>query len=85
MNELETIAGKVETKKDFTLFIAALIKDLRENGENWENKNLGNYLEAIQSWVEDMDGYYKNNNLEQPHNISWKVFCDILFAAKMYE
>ena len=85
MNELELIAKKVQSKEDFLLFISTLIKDLNENGNSWENNILNNYLEAIQSWVEDMEGYYKNNNLEQPNNISWKVFSDILIAAKMYE
>jgi hypothetical protein len=36
-------------------------------------------------WVEDMDGYYKNNNIQTPENISWNFFANVLYAAKIYE
>jgi hypothetical protein len=42
-------------------------------------------LEGIAIWTEDMDGYYHNNNKPIPENIEWKVFANILIAAKMYE
>lgn len=32
-----------------------------------------------------MEGYYLNNNLPMPESINWKIFADILIAAKMYE
>jgi hypothetical protein len=41
-------------------------------------------LEGIAIWTEDMDGYYHNNK-PIPENIEWKVFANILIAAKMYE
>jgi hypothetical protein len=66
-------------------FIGALITDLNENSNEWENKTLANYLEGMQSWTEDMEGYYLNNNLEVPQDVNWKVFTDILMAARVYE
>jgi hypothetical protein len=62
-----------------------LITDLNENSNEWENKTLANYLEGMQSWTEDMEGYYLNNNLEVPQDVNWKVFTDILMAARVYE
>jgi hypothetical protein len=32
-----------------------------------------------------MEGYYQNNKMPIPENINWKVFANILVAAKMYE
>ena len=44
-----------------------------------------NHLEAIESWTDDMEGYYENTNQPIPQNINWKIFADILMAATMYE
>jgi len=66
MKNLEDIVENVESKDDFILFVRRLIQDLRKNSEVWENKNLEDYLEAILSWTEDMDGYYLNNNIPIP-------------------
>lgn len=75
----------IRSKEDFIKFIGDLIVDLKTNPNNWENKTLGDYLEALQSWTEDMEGYYINNNLPVPENVSWKIFADMLIAATMYE
>jgi len=79
------IVNSVKTKADFISFIHFLLQDLKSNSEDWENKTLPEYLEAIASWTDDMEGYYVNNNLPIPDNVDWKVFADILVAAKMYE
>lgn len=75
----------VNSKEDFIQFMSSLINDLKNNSDNWENKSLQEYLEALQSWTEDMDGYYLKNNLPVPKDINWGLFADILTAAKMYE
>lgn len=85
MQNVETIAQSVKSKEDFVRFMAALIQDLKNNPDKWENQSLETYLEAVQRWTEDMDGYYANNNHSVPDNVTWKVLADILIAAKMYE
>jgi hypothetical protein len=75
----------VNSKEDFVKFMSYLINDLKDNPQQWENRSLLEYLEAIQSWTEDMDGYYVNNNLPVPKNANWNVFADILTAARIYE
>lgn len=85
---MQELINKIQTlkcKEDFVEFIRLLIVDLQENPNGWENQTLESYLEAIASWTEDMEGYYQNNNIEIPQNINWKVFANILMAAKMYE
>lgn len=84
MNLKEKIEG-LKDKQDFVMFMEILVKDLKENPDAWENKSLESYLEAIANWVEDMEGYYINNNLPLPEGIDWKVFANILAAAKIYE
>ena len=75
----------VNSKDGLVKFIAALAKDFKDNPDEWENKNISSYLEAIVSWIEDMDGYYKNTNQPLPKDTNWKVFADILMAARVYE
>lgn len=74
------------TKKEFTQFIDNLRADFIENKEQWENKTIEDYLEAVSRYIEDIDGYYKNTNQEiDLEKVDWKVFADILKGSSMYE
>lgn len=82
------LKGKIETikgKEDFIKYIEFLVENLKKKPDEWVNANLADYLEAVANWTEDMEGYYKNNNVPLPEDINWKVFATILTAAKMYE
>lgn len=84
-NQLINKLEKVETRADLSEFVLALLKDFESNSAEWENASLSDFLEAMSGWIEDMDGYYKNQgklfNEDQP----WKVFAEILYASKIYE
>jgi hypothetical protein len=75
----------LKSKEDFIRFIELLVSDLKNNPDEWVNQSLESYLEAVASWTEDMEGYYQNNNLPIPTEITWNVLANILMAAKMYE
>lgn len=85
MTNFTEIIKNINDKEAFLKFIELLIDDLKNNPEDWENNNLETFLEAMANWIEDMEGYYQNTNQPIPNNINWKVFADILMAAKMYE
>jgi hypothetical protein len=85
MEEIDEIARAVKSKEDFIRFVEALIKDLNDNPDDWENKTLETYLDALASWTESMENYYINTGQPVPKRINWKVFADILMAATMYE
>lgn len=77
---------KCNSRKDFLIFLEILQSDLRKNPENWENKNLPHFLEALTSCVEDIQGYYDNMNLNVNSDIaSWQLFADLFKSAKIYE
>lgn len=78
-------AKEIETKKDFVKFLRELENDYLENPSSWDNKNIGAFLGAMASWVEDMGGFYINNSLPIPEKIDWKIFADILMGGKLYE
>lgn len=75
----------IQSREDFIAFVRGLSKDLKENPQSWENDNLERFLEALGAWVEDMDGYYRNQGKSVPQQLDWKTFADMLMAAKMYE
>jgi hypothetical protein len=85
MTDFNKKINEIGSKEDFVNFVELLISNLKSNPEEWTNKTLPEYLESISSWTEDMEGYYQNNNMPIPENINWKVFANILIAAKMYE
>lgn len=85
MTDFSKKINEINSKEDFVNFVELLISNLKSNPEEWTNKTLPEYLESISSWTEDMEGYYQNNDMPIPENINWKVFANILIAAKMYE
>jgi hypothetical protein len=85
MTDFINIIDKIEDKQEFVQFVELLNQDLRENPNSWENITLGSYLEAISSWTEDMDGYYKNMNIDYTKLNQWQIFANILVASKVYE
>lgn len=77
---------KVTDRQTFVEFLDLLRKDFLDNPENWENKTLTEFLEALSSYAEDIQGYYDNIkqdvNADQPN---WQTFADIFKGATMYE
>jgi hypothetical protein len=73
----------VEHKLDLLKVIENLMV---ENKDSWENITINDYLEALGTWLEDADGFYKNQSLKtDSENPSWQLFADALQAAKSYE
>jgi hypothetical protein len=77
---------KVHDRAAFIIFLELLRKDLAVNPEEWENKTLKDFLEAMSRYAEDLQGFYDNTgqkiNADEP---SWKVFADIFKGARIYE
>jgi hypothetical protein len=82
---LEETVDRIQSRADFVEFVGALIADLKEKPEEWENHDLASFLEAVKAWVEDMDGYFKNIGERTPDQPSWKTLAQILRAARVYE
>ena len=68
---------KIESKKDFLIFLSALRADFTANQGQWENGTLDRYLEAMEAWIAD------SGQAIDP--VSWKAFANALYAAKIYE
>lgn len=91
--ELHELAHRVDSKETFLEFVAGLRTDweasrAEESAQptspygpsacEWENPDLGCFLDAMHAWTEDMG----DRVAPQP---SWRTFADMLMAAKIYE
>lgn len=82
---LDNEVKNVKTKEDFINFVGRLAIDYQKNEIEWENRGVKSYLEAIKSWIEDMEGYYINNNIKTPDSIDWNFIAGIFYVGKIYE
>ncbi|MFL5743005.1 MAG: hypothetical protein ACJ75B_22490 [Flavisolibacter sp.] len=76
----------VKDRESFAEFIELLHADFQRNSEQCENKTLGEFLEAMSRYAEDIQGYH--DNTKQPVNAdeaSWTLFADIFKGSTMYE
>ena len=71
---------RVDSKESFLEFVAALRADLelRADQPEWENPELGRFLQAMQALTEDMGE-------RVPAAPSWRTFAEMFYAAKIYE
>jgi len=79
------LIGNIFSKDDFMEFIAEMCREESNGIGDWNNYSIESYLKAICAWVEDMDGYYKNNNIDMDGLSKWRILADILYAARIYE
>ena len=80
------MTNTVKDRQTFSNFIDTLRQDLKTNPSTWTNKNLDDFLEAMNRYTQDIDGYYKNTNQNiNADTPSWRVFANILMGAKVYE
>jgi hypothetical protein len=81
---MEMLNFEVYDRKSFIEFLGLLRQDFEKN--NWENDNLSDFLEAMERYTNDIQGYYDNTNqnvnADEP---SWRTFADILKGSTMYE
>ena len=77
---------KVTDRQTFIIFLDLLRNDFLDNADNWENKTLPDFLEALSSYTEDIPGYYDNTNQKvNADKPNWQTFADIFKGATMYE
>ena len=85
-NKKEINNFEVTNRQSFIKFIELLRQDFLDNPNEWENKTIDDFLDAICSYSEDIQGYYDNMKLNiNADNANWSTFADILKGAKIYE
>jgi hypothetical protein len=59
----------------------------KNNLQTWENNTLEFYLDAVGRWADDMEGDYEYTGINDMDydKINWRIFADVLLAARHYE
>jgi hypothetical protein len=78
--------ARISSRADFLAFVSALRDDLHNNASHWENPTLATFLEALEAWGSSCPNYYRNMEIPlNPDEPQWRVFADMLAAARVYE
>lgn len=83
MENIHNRIEKIKSKNDFLAFLNYLSKDFTDNTEQWENKTVGEYIQAMASWTEDYSAA-PNNDIDWD-NLDYKILAKILYMGKNYE
>ncbi|MFE0699891.1 hypothetical protein [Streptomyces sp. NPDC058872] len=77
--------NEVMTRESLVAMIQGLCDDFRRRGEEWENRTVEDYLDALAAWITDSPGSYRNLGEEMPSGGDWTFFARALSAAVVYE
>jgi hypothetical protein len=81
---METVG--INDRQSFIQFLHELHNNFLQDGGQWENKTLDQFLGALAAYAEDIQGYYDNTMPSVDADIpGWKVFADMLMGASIYE
>lgn len=77
---------KVADRQAFIKFLDLLRQDFLTNSDNWTSKTLPDFLEALSTYTEAIQGYYDNMEKNIDADIAdWQTFADIFKGAIVYE
>lgn len=76
---------EIRTREELAAFVRALHEDFLQRGDEWENRNLGTFLEALSAWIDDAGGWYRNFDQDLPAGGDWTFLARALSAATVYE
>lgn len=83
---LNSQARSIRSKAQFESFLQQLLRDFRSRGHTWENADLDSFLEGMYGFVKGLEGYYQHRGQEMDlDRADWRVFAEILLAARVYE
>ncbi len=74
---------KIADKKAFLAFLDELNSSFLTNSEEWENRTIGEFLNAMQSWIEDYSSS-EFNDIDWGQ-VDYSLLARILYMGKIYE
>lgn len=83
---MESISKRIEEisdKKAFLAFLDELKSSFRTNSEEWENRTIDEFLNAMQSWIEDFSSS-EFNDIDWG-KVDYSLLARILYMGKIYE
>jgi hypothetical protein len=79
-------AERVSSREEFAAFVKALATNCARHPDEWDNSTLDAFVQGLAGFVEDVEGYYANSRADINCDLpSWRVFAEMLLAARVYE
>jgi hypothetical protein len=77
---------EVRSREDLASFVDGLLTDLEAHPEQWENRTLERFLEALARYLTDLPGWCRNVEPSiDPEQAQWRLFAVALAGAQVYE
>jgi hypothetical protein len=74
------------SRRDLVRFINSLHDELKDHPEQWDNKDLGDYLDAFAAFLGSAHHYYRNMGEDVDADVpSWRLLADCFVAAISYD
>ena len=83
MDDIRKQIEEISCKEDFLSFLSWLASDFRASPQEWENRTVDQYLEAVRSWVEDFSAS-EYNDIDWSR-MEYSLMARILYMGKLYE
>lgn len=75
-----------QSRDDLIEHIFRLLDDHDAVGDQWQNKDIYTFLQAMAAWLDDCEGFYRNTGQPVDARLpSWQLFADAFSAASVYE
>lgn len=74
---------EISSKKAFLAFLDELNSSFLKNSEEWENRTIDEFLNAMQSWIEDYSSS-EFNDIDWG-KVDYSLLARILYMGKIYE
>lgn len=74
---------EISDKKAFLAFLSELNSSFLTNSEEWENRTINEFLDAMQSWIEDYSSS-EFNDIDWG-KVDYSLLARILYMGKIYE
>lgn len=82
-DDLYDLAENIQSRDDFLDFLKKMIESYDNHIEDWENKNVRDFISGLSIFAEEIDGYYLNMNENVDiEKITWKMAAQILHAGR---
>ncbi|WP_199896827.1 DUF7660 family protein [Streptomyces niger] len=75
----------VSSMESLADFLQSASEDFKNNAENWENRDLESFLEAMSAWIADSEAWFERRGLPLPSEEAWALVANAVMAASMYE
>ena len=67
---------RIESRQQLIDLIFRLLDE--NDATEWENETAHSFLQALGAWLNDAEGFYRNNKeARDPDDASWQLFADV--------